>query len=56
MHKSIYVVQLVAGALALAAIVAGEAMGWSLTAGTVALLGGVVGLALKRPSDLVAKK
>jgi len=50
------VVQYALAAMALACLVASEVASWGLSSALIALLGGVVGLAFKRPSDMLAPK
>ena len=53
---SVTIAQYVLAAMALACLVASEVASWGLSSALVALLGGVVGLAFKRPSDMLAPK
>lgn len=47
------ITQYVLAAAALGVLVAGEVLSWGLSGGLLAILGGIVGLALKRPSDML---
>lgn len=55
-HVTVTILQYALAALAAACLVASEVMHWGLSGATAALLGGFVGLALKRPSDMLAPK
>lgn len=49
-------IQLAFAALALASLVAGEALDWGLSDMLKMLLAGLVGVAVPRPSDMLAPK
>ena len=50
------VLQYVFAVMAVATLVASDVLSWGLSQAVVALLGGIAGLALKRPSDILAPK
>ena len=47
--------EIVIGALAVAAVVASEALSWSLSGGTLAMLGALAGFVLPNPSAMVRR-
>lgn len=53
---AVQIAQYVLAAMALATLVASDVLSWGLSEVLVALLGAIVGLVVKRPSDMLAPK
>lgn len=53
--RTMHLLEFAFGAMCVATIVAGEALGWGLTTSTTALLGLGAGIVIKRPSDMGRK-
>lgn len=54
--STVQIAQYVLAAMALACLVASEVASWGLSVPLVALLGSLVGLVIKRPSDMLPPK
>lgn len=53
---AVKIAELVLAGLAMGCLVASEVLSWGISALVAGLLGGLVGMALKRPSDMLAPK